>query len=283
MDTNTDLDRHVEEFKEQGFTVFERVHDAEMMERWKRKFEQMQGEVIESSHRASWWFGNMLEHAPLLMMPAVTNPTLCDFAERVMGPFVQLDNLTLAGFPSITPKEAKGKVSGWHRDRWAQMPRSEAYERPLSINMISYLQDLTPEYGPLRAIAGSHRKPIGIAPAGRNRPHPDEKLLCLNAGDVVVTHSGLIHSGTPNTSGQTRYFFSVYLNLTWLKTTDNHNGPNISELKKKAREANDLRLLRLVGEDAQLEARANSGFLEADEPTWEKWAEADKAAKMIDK
>ncbi|MGA1160769.1 MAG: phytanoyl-CoA dioxygenase family protein, partial [Burkholderiaceae bacterium] len=34
---------------------------------------------------------------------------------------------------------------------------------PLACNAITYLQDLTEEYGPLRVIPGSHRRDIGIA------------------------------------------------------------------------------------------------------------------------
>ena len=274
-----DLNSHLAEFQEHGYTLFRAVHSPEQMDGWRRKLEQMRGEAVEWSNRPSWWFGNMLERAPLLMMPALCNPTLLDFAESVLGPFVQLDNFTLAGFPSVSKEEAEGKVSGWHRDRWAQMPKSETYERPLSMNFITYLQDMTPEYGPLRVIPGSHRRALGIEPDARNKPHVDEQLLSMKAGDVAVTHAGLVHSGTPNTSGQVRYFFSIYLNLTWLKPTDNHFGPNLVELKKQARAGNDHRMLRLMGEDDQLEARANCGFLEADEPMWKRWIEADEAAR----
>ena len=85
-------------------------------------------------------------------------------------------------------------------------------------------QDLTDEYGPLRVIAGSHRQPITIEVEDRNKPHPDETLLYMKAGDVVVTHNHLIHSGTPNSADGLRYFFSIYYNSTWLKHTDNHSG-----------------------------------------------------------
>ena len=44
---------------------------------------------------------------PQLMWEAVSNPTVLDFAETVVGPFVQLDNLTLAAFPPMD-EEARG-------------------------------------------------------------------------------------------------------------------------------------------------------------------------------
>jgi hypothetical protein len=48
----------------------------------------------------------MAEHAPQSMMRALTNPVALDFAECVMPPFVQLDNLTLVGFLPVDPEEA---------------------------------------------------------------------------------------------------------------------------------------------------------------------------------
>ncbi|HVF10756.1 MAG TPA: phytanoyl-CoA dioxygenase family protein [Abditibacteriaceae bacterium] len=271
------LSQHLAEFKAHGFTVFPQFYDTELIQRWRDKFDEMQQDGIASSGRASWWYADMCEHAPRIMLPAVAHPVMLDFAEMVLGPFVQLDNLTLAGFPSVSPAEVKG-ISGWHRDRWGQVPPTEAYLRPNAINAISYLQDLTEEYGPLRIIPGSHRKAITLQPEECTQPHPDEQVVHMKAGDVVVVHNALLHSGTPNTSGHTRYFFSVYYNLTWLKHTDNHSGPNIQQLIQQSRARNDHRMLRLFGVDDHLQARANSGFVEPDEPRWAEWAAADKVA-----
>lgn len=273
------ITERVEEFKTQGYTLFEGVYDDTLMRQWREKHTELQQEEIRgdlASH-PTWWFKDMVEHAPKLMLPAVANPLILDFAEAVMGPFVQLDNLTLAGFPSVSPDDAKGKVSGWHRDRWAQVPRG-VYERPNAINAICYLQDLTPEYGPLRAIPGSHVRPITLSAAERGLPHPEEVIVPMKAGDVIVIHNCLLHSGTPNTSGQTRFFFSIFYNLTWLHHTDNHLGPNVQQILRRARNQNDHRTLRLFSEDDHLEARANSGFQESDEERWAAWIKADKEA-----
>jgi len=224
----------------------------------------------------SWWFGNMLERSPALMWPAVSNSTILDFAERVVGPFLQLDNLTLAAFPSVAG-DAKGKVSKWHRDRWGRMPGGN-YERPLSMNAICYLQDLTDEYGPLRVIPRSHINPVSITEEDRLEPHDDEVIVYPKAGDVVLTHSGLLHSGTPNTSGKRRFFFSVFYNISWLKYTDTFDGPNCRQLIDWAREHDDHRSLRLLGVNDHLQARGNSGFQEPDEARWQQWIAEDREA-----
>ena len=94
----------------------------------------------------------MLERSPQLMWPAVANPTVLNFAEAVVGPFVQLDNLTLAAFPPLDAKsreKVRGTASGYHRDRGGRMPNGN-YERPVAFNAITYLQDLTDDNGPVR-------------------------------------------------------------------------------------------------------------------------------------
>ena len=265
---------HLVEYRENGFTVFPGLFSENQMQEWRKKHTELMSDYDQRT-----WFGNMLEYAPKLMWPAVSHPILLDFLQQVMGPFVQLDNLTLAAFPSITEDNTNGVVSGWHRDRWAHLPQEGVYTTPLASNAISYLQDLTDDFGPLRVIIGSHRKPITIEEGeSRRRPHPDETLIHMKAGDVIVTHNGLIHSGSPNTSGQLRYFFSIYYNSCWLKHTDNHNGPLTQQLLAAAQECNNYRHMRLLGDDPQMPSRCNSGFLLADESQWQKWIEADYQA-----
>lgn len=266
------------QYIEQGYTVFESAYDEETMRAWRQELLRLEAcsPGIHAQGR-SWWFGNMLERAPALMWPAVSNPVILDFAEQIVGPFVQLDNLTLAAFPSLPEEEARGRVSGWHRDRWAHMPAGN-YERPTALNAICYLQDLTEEYGPLRVIPKSHIQPVSIDEDARSLPHAGEVLIFARAGDIVLTHNGLLHSGTPNVSGERRFFFSIFYNLSWLRHTDVFDGPNCRQLIDWARQHKDHRSLRLLGVDEHLQARANSGFQEFDEVRWEKWAAEDREA-----
>jgi len=269
---------HLEEYQQKGFTIFPSLYDQSQMQLWREKHAELMADYTQQT-----WFGNALEYAPKLMWPAVSHPILLDFLEQVMGPFIQLDNLTLAAFPSVAKEEAKGRVSGWHRDRWAHLPQEGIYTSPLASNAISYLQDLTDDYGPLRVIAGSHRHAVAIGEGeARSQPHSEESLIYMKAGDVIVTHNGLIHSGTPNTSGQLRYFFSIYYNSSWLKHTDNHSGPLTQQLLAEARKRKDYRQMRLLGDDPQMPSRCNSGFLMPDQQRWQQWIESDLQALVTD-
>jgi ectoine hydroxylase-related dioxygenase (phytanoyl-CoA dioxygenase family) len=272
------LSEQLDQLSENGYVVLPAQYDEETMEGWRALHRRLADENRDADGMRSWWFGNMAERAPDEMLPAVANPNVLAVLEAMMGPFVQLDNLTLAAFPSV--EDSEGKTSGWHRDRWAEMPRGDAFQRPLAANAICYLQDLDDAFGPLRVIPGSHRRPIGIPAEQQMLPHPDEVLVHAGAGDVVVTHNGLVHAGTPNTSGRPRYFFSVYYNLSWLRTTDDHSGPNVTRIVQEARARGDHRTMRLFGVDDHLQQRGNSGFLRPDEERWAEWAAEDEAALL---
>ena len=272
------MDR-MEEYRVQGYTVFEGLYDETTMQTWRDEQDRLQALATEGPHvqERTHWFGNMLERAPQLMWPAVAHPVILDFAEQVVGPFVQLDNLTLAAFPSMDPEEAAGKVSAWHRDRWGRMPNG-AYERPLAFNAICYLQDLDDEYGTAQGAARFSRRTHCPSRGGDPQAAPRRAIDLQKAGDVVLTHNGLLHSGTPNTSGRKRYFFSVYYNISWLKHTDTFTGPNCQQLIDWARSQQDHRALRLLGQDEHLQSRANSGFQQPDEARWHQWSQADQRA-----
>ncbi len=273
-----DIESRLAAYRRDGYTIFEAVYDADTVAAWRDECDRLEASHVGALQQPlRWWFGNMLERSPGLMWPAVSNPQIVAFAERVMGPFVQLDNLTLAAFPPIPREAAAGRVTAWHRDRWAGFPTGE-YRNPVSINAICYLQDLTDETGPLRVRVGSHIEPIEMAPDEMMQPHPDEALIYLRAGDVIVTHNGLVHSGSPNISADKRYFFSIYYNSSWMKHTDTFDGPNCQQLIRWARQRNDHRSLRLLGTDDHLQTRGNSGFLQPDEARWRQWSDEDAAA-----
>jgi hypothetical protein len=162
-ETEAQLATRLEAYKRDGYTIWHGLYSPDTMERWRREQSRLQkasAEVVGAAGETTW-FGNMLERSPELMWGAVANKTILDFAEMVLGPFVQLDNLTLAAFPPMdatSREQARGSASGYHRDRWGRMPCG-VYERPLAFNAITYLQDLTDENGPLRVIPGSHRHP----------------------------------------------------------------------------------------------------------------------------
>lgn len=218
---------------------------------------------------------DLFERNPQLALDLCAAPAILDLCEAVMGPFVQLDGLTLVGLSNGENR----RVAGWHRDPWGQIPRSAAFERPLAINVLIYLQDLTEEAGPFRVIPGSHRRPgMGLPPAERRQPHPLERRVYAKAGEIVFVHNNVVHSGTPPAATiDERNFISIFYNHSWLKQTIRLTGPNATALKQRIAADGDVRLRRLLGDDPTLLARNDTGFLDEESSTWRQWREEDRA------
>jgi hypothetical protein len=210
----------------------------------------------------------------------VLNPLMLDFAEKVMGPYVQLDSFEVSAFP-VRDHELKGSVDRWHRDAFhnsetwktvdtmaEQSPRR--YIPPLACNCLTYLQDMNEETGPLRVVKGSHLEYVFIAKEDEQKPHPHESFLSLKAGDMVFTHHELLHSGTWNISNETRYFLSAYICRIGLPHRDTFDLPAIRELLADARSRNDRRMLRFFAEDGKFMAR--------EETSWARMLAEDRAA-----
>ncbi|MQA84365.1 MAG: hypothetical protein GEV03_07020 [Streptosporangiales bacterium] len=268
-------------FREDGYIVFRQVFSDRQIE----LFRELRDAAVRD-----WCFangttdrplvvGDLLERYPRVMLGVVTHATLLDFAEAIMGPFVQLDSLVLFG-AQPEPPDRRGRPVCWHRDRFGFFPPG-TYTRPLTLICFAYLQPMTDEAGPLRVIPGSHRNRVGIADDDVEHPHPEEQLIRTHPGDVVAIHHNLLHSGTHNVSAAERQFLGISYTLTCLGTRDDtFDGPNCRALAETARRTHDRRLLRLLGHDDTISERQNTGFTAPDEIAWSAWrAEDDAHAK----
>ncbi len=117
------------------------------------------------------------------------------------------------------------------------------YKPPNGMNLLIYLQDTTDTTGALRIIqvrvddsmsarAGSRsviiyifnlslrfwchqRSHLGQPPTpsgdSKRKPHPQEQLLDVAAGDLIVMHGECIHAGTCNTSDALRAYISTFV------------------------------------------------------------------------
>jgi ectoine hydroxylase-related dioxygenase (phytanoyl-CoA dioxygenase family) len=228
---------HLRELHGDGYTIFQDVHRGDLVDRWLRKAES-------SRVRAG-----MYDQDPELFEEAVAHPLLWSFAELVLGPFVQLDTIHLAAAPPV-PAADTSVATDWHRDRWWELS-SRFAGRPLGLTTMTYLQDLDEAVGPLRVVPGSHLGSGTPRDEQRRQAHPEERLLRPKAGDVVVSHHNLLHSGSPNRSGGRRAFLCVFYSLSFLPASDDRTSPERGQRARQAAANGDWRRLRLlVGEPA---------------------------------
>ena len=270
------LQEHLEEFKTVGFTVFPKMLDDDWVKAMRDSFDEIGDRLRKPDGSRPQAFVDVLEHKPDLVLFALSNERLLDFTEMIVGPHVQLESITYRRTAPQDP-DTTGPILNFHRDMFAEFPQEGIYHRPLLFNALSYLQDLTDENGPLRIIPGSHMKAISLTPEERTQPHPDEVIVYPKAGDVAVFHNAIVHSGTANYSKDYRYLFFLTMNHSWLKHRANYSGPISEAVKARARATGNRRLLRLLGEDENVFRRANSGFMQPDEVSWEQWIAQDAA------
>ena len=276
------LDDHLDEYKRDGYTVFRGFLSPEKVRAWRDlmdpEFEQLFPKRPDAPRAR---IVPLLANARLapLAKEHVQIATMLDFAEMVMGPYVQLDSFEVSGFP-IRDHNLKCSVDNWHRDAFHNSETWQGYDMveqsphmytpPLACNCLTYLQDMNEDTGPLRVVSGSHLEYVFISEEDKQKPHPRESLLDLNAGDMVFTHHELLHSGTWNISNEIRYFLSAYICRIGLPHRDTFDLPAIHELLADARARNDRRMLRFFAED--------TGFMSREEATWARMVEEDRAA-----
>jgi hypothetical protein len=248
---------------EHGFALVSQVLSESQVARFRR----LREEAVSNWCFASGMEGRpafvpgALEHYPRAVLPVVAHPVLLGLAEALMGPVVRLDSVVLAGAGSVDPARRSEPV-GWHRDRYGFFPNG-SYNRPLALICFVYLQSMTEATGPLRVLPGSHRNGMSLQPAQLRRPQPEEALISSEAGDAVIIHHNLLHSGSVSVSDDERQFLGHVYTLTCFRAEDDSfDGPHCRALRTSARQAGDRRLARLLGDDDQLAARQNAGFVQ---------------------
>jgi hypothetical protein len=147
----------------------------------------------------------------LLKYPAfielIEHPPILDRHRAIFGRQVQLLQYD---FLRQGPR-SEAQERHWHRDF------SFPGDRPLSINTILYLDNMTEEVGPTRVVPGSHRGEA-LPPADHvNKPLPGEVAVSAAAGDAVFINSAIWHSGGRNQSAGLRRGIYLYYGYWWLK------------------------------------------------------------------
>lgn len=266
---------------EDGFVHLPGLLSETQVSRFRRLRERAVAEwrFVSGSRQRPAFVPGVLEHHPRAILPVVAHPALLVLAEALMGPMVRLDSVVLAGTGPVEPGR-RGDPVGWHRDRFGFFP-SGGYTRPLALICFAYLQDMTGASGPLRVLPGSHREPIALDDAQLRHPLPAEVLIECAAGDAVVIHHNLLHSGTLNTDSHERMFLGhVYTPTAFRAEDDSFDGPHCRALRVSARRSGDRQLARLLGDDDQLATRQNSGFVRPPEEEWAVWqADDDEHAR----
>ena len=275
--------KYLEQFQQTGYTILEGRIDLQTINIWKKSFHQLIQEFDPIQRPSKYGLGkqivmdNLVEHAPKIMLPAVTNPVILDFLELLMGPFVQLESLRINLTEPVAAEQLEAETRNWHRDMWTiPVGWTSDYLPPNACNVLTYFQDIDKKIGPLRILPGSHRSENLVQ--NQFQAQPNEHFIYARAGDVVVIHSALVHAASPNISGQPRYFMSRFYNKSYLPHRDQHTGPNVQQIIEAAQQQKDRRLMRLFGIDDLVLSRQMDVTI-PETKLWKMWVQEDADAK----
>ena len=189
-----------ESFIEDGFLHVPQIVDAEHLERIRKVFD----EVWDAHPKCNQHV--LLKHECFLGL--IEYPPIIERHQAIFGRQVQLLQYDLLSFgPGSNFPERS-----WHRDF------SFPGDRPVSINTILYLDEMTPDRGQTRIIPGSHREDYRPPQDERkHQPLDGEVAVEAKAGDAVFINSALWHTAATNRSNGPRRGVYLYYGYWWIK------------------------------------------------------------------
>jgi len=157
----------------------------------------------------------IVKHTERALLPNVsffgvlTKDRLLEVVQGVIG-----DDFQLLAYDALDTKPNSGLERNWHTDVqfWS--------DTTLTANVAIYLQDMTPDEGPLLVIPGSHRRGRGPRDDERLAKSAEEVPVSVAAGSAVVFDAQLWHSGGRNASPRPRRVIFPYFGHYWIKRMD---------------------------------------------------------------
>lgn len=187
-------------FQEQGYLHAEGVLSGDYLSYIQEEFDRVwdKEKPRVSQHQLLKYksFLDLIEHPPIL--------------DRIRAVFKSQTQLLQYDLLRQGPHNT-GNERWWHRD--FTFPG----ERPLAINTIVMLNEMTEERGPTRVLPRTH---LGTAvPTGEDikRPLPGEVAVYAKPGDAVFINGAIWHTGGINHSDGLRRGIYLYYGYWWLK------------------------------------------------------------------
>lgn len=110
---------------------------------------------------------------------------------------------------------------------------------PVLARVLYYLDDLTPERAPFKAVPRSHLSMHRDAnPYLRYLSHPEEVMVCCRAGSAVIINQRVFHGNYPNHSDSVRRMFAIAYRPAWagpIGEVEDHDAEKVDGLPAHVR------------------------------------------------
>jgi len=211
-------EREVAFFMKWGYLIVEDALNAEQIE-------TLRSALDETFRRNSSEFTHQLLEEDERFAFLLDNPPVLERMKAILGNCLQLHSAT----GRVTHPGAPDQT--WHRDTaWPMAPEGTPYGSiPGQINCGYYLDELTPENGPVVLVPGSQRVPFR-PPAG-SPEFPDEKRVLARPGQAVLFDGSIFHRGAANRSEGNRRVCLICYQNAWMKSRESFEGPIVTKLR----------------------------------------------------
>lgn len=187
-------------FLEHGYLHVPGALDQAELERYRQEFDRVWELEAPRVNQHK-----LLKHQAFIDL--IEHPSILERQQAVFGNQTQLLQYDLLRQDA----DSRMPVRSWHRD--FIFPG----DRPLSINSIVYLDEMTLERGPTCVVPGSHRG-HEYPPLQRiHEPLPGEIQVEAEPGDAVFINGAIWHSGGANRSQGLRRGIFLYFGWWWMK------------------------------------------------------------------
>ena len=225
-----------------GYIVRNSLIPPDMLERLRTVVDEIENERLKTAApNQGGGFGglfvrNILAHHPIFLELARWNP-LVSVARAVLGPQVQVHGSVLrVAYPGLQNQGVE-----WHfHQRVVPDPAPPFFFRPVVLDNLIYLDDLTADSGPLVVLPKTHWEDRDL-PAGDHTEKQGQKTVLCSAGSVVTSHSGLWHKAiSPSPNAPRRRLVILGYSPVWMKQIDLPASELVESLRNADEETREL-------------------------------------------
>jgi ectoine hydroxylase-related dioxygenase (phytanoyl-CoA dioxygenase family) len=205
-----------------GYLVRKRLIGGELLDELRRAADEIESSVSEKQGKGTRGdFGGLFVRDLIDRHTAfhklIDFPPLLSVARAVIGPQVQVHASVLrVSYPELGDQRVE-----WHfHQRVVPDPLPPWFYRPALVDNLIYLDDITPESGPLVVLPGSHQWDEDL-PSGDHSDKPGQVVVTVPAGSVVTSHSSLLHKALPTLpTGTRRRLIIIGYSPVWMRQVD---------------------------------------------------------------
>ncbi len=196
--------QEIEQFTRDGYLVRERLLPMEQVERLRAALDEVMTDDGHIERGGGKAFGGIFLRHLMDKHPAFLDflrfPPTLSIARALFGPSVQMRGFTARiCFPDDPHQETE-----WHfHQRLIPDPLPPLLTRPLTMDVLLYLDDTNELNGPLCVVPGSHNWIEEDLEKDDFSDKPGQVVLPLPAGSCVLAHGSLWHRALPTRPGGT--------------------------------------------------------------------------------